>query len=154
MAVRETLKSRSFPYRDDAWVIRMYRSDRLMGSSIGTRSRSKGGALTRPRKPRMAPDRVSPSRRNRIETTHNPFAVTGCSMSREKSVWRTQDPGIVIGAPGSRNPPSVKSVSLPESDCPIHIADSGPNGRRRLLQCIEMPQGQCISPVFMDTDDE
>ena len=102
----------------------------------------------------MATNCVDTPRGNCTEPSRDPPAVTGRSVSCEESVGGAQCLGVIIGTSDSRNPPSIEPVSLSESDRPVHIADGGLNGRRRSFQGVEVLQGQSLSSVLMDADDE
>ena len=74
MVVWETLKSCSFPNRDDAWVFRVYRSDRLVRPPVRTCSGSKsilsfppppGAAREYPRQGRAVAEEPAPLRSGR-----------------------------------------------------------------------------------------
>ena len=59
VTVGETLKPRSLPDRYDTRKLRMYWTNGLMRSSIGTRSGPKGRALTAPGQPWVSANRVN-----------------------------------------------------------------------------------------------
>ncbi len=88
IGIRKTLKSRRLSYSNDAWLIRMNGSNRLVAPPIGACASAEGRTLTRPSQARVLSDRIDSTFRDEIESHYDFSRMLGIAMAGEAAVRR------------------------------------------------------------------